>query len=113
MPVLRSGRLFFLTLRPQEDLCTTGGSSFIAAVNPWTGGSLGEAVFDINRDNQLNSTDIAGGIKIGAADGFAILTGVPNNRIIASQSDASNPQSLLTVGDTIKRGRISWRQVQK
>ncbi len=113
MPLLRSGRLFFLSLRPQEDLCTTGGTSILAAINPWTGGALGEAVFDINGDNVLNASDIAGGIKIGAADGFAMLTGVPNNRIIASQNDASNPQSRVVAGDTIKRGRISWRQIQK
>ena len=30
-------------------------------------GALGEAVFDINGDNQLTSVDIAGGIKIGAS----------------------------------------------
>lgn len=47
---LNGPTLLFSTIVPVFDECTPGGNGFLNVINPYTGGRLGRALFDINRD---------------------------------------------------------------
>ena len=47
---LNGPTLLFSSIVPVFDECTPGGNGFVNVLNPYTGGRLGRALFDINRD---------------------------------------------------------------
>lgn len=56
-PLLRHGRVIFVTLQPSADPCDFGGSSYLMELDAKTGGRLDYAAFDANGDGLINSAD--------------------------------------------------------
>ena len=56
--------LFMVANTPVSDPCANGGSSKIFALNPVTGNSPSFPVFDVNKSNTFDSTDVGFNIKI-------------------------------------------------
>lgn len=57
-PILRHGRVIFVTLQPSADSCDFGGTSHLMELDAKTGGRLAYAVFDANGDGIINSADL-------------------------------------------------------
>lgn len=56
-PLLFDGRLLFQTITPSSSPCDFGGSSYFMQVDPASGGNLGSAGFDLNRDGSFTTSD--------------------------------------------------------
>jgi type IV pilus assembly protein PilY1 len=57
--LLRSGRIIFSTLIPNDQPCQFGGTSFIYALDVQGGPQLDRPFFDINKDRLFNDQDMA------------------------------------------------------
>jgi type IV pilus assembly protein PilY1 len=91
-PILRGGRLIFVTTIPSLVPCEAGGSGWLMEIDPNTGGRLDMTVFDLNGDGVFDyyddqATDTAGNAitplpisgkksKVGILQPPAILSGV-------------------------------------
>jgi len=58
--VLRDDLAFFVTLIPEDDVCSAGGTGWLMAVNSTTGSALWFPVFDINDDDLVTDSDVVG-----------------------------------------------------
>jgi type IV pilus assembly protein PilY1 len=67
-PLLLASRLIFTTLKPSDDPCAGGGTSFLMIVDPATGGRVNAAVIDRDGNGKLNDSDK---ISVGGKDVFA------------------------------------------
>jgi type IV pilus assembly protein PilY1 len=56
-PILRGGRLIFVTTIPSLVPCAAGGTGWLMEIDPNTGGRLNEAVFDLNGDGVFDYND--------------------------------------------------------
>jgi type IV pilus assembly protein PilY1 len=104
-PVLRGGRLFFSTLIPSNQPCEAGGTSYLFALSPFTGGPSptqtfttagAVAVQEVEKNTFAAPTFIQGGGNTGKD--YAILSG---------PSGASTKEVTLDKSS----GRLSWREL--
>jgi type IV pilus assembly protein PilY1 len=56
-PLLRSGRIIFVTLIPDNASCSFGGTSWLMELDALSGKRLNQSPFDLNGDNQINDSD--------------------------------------------------------
>jgi type IV pilus assembly protein PilY1 len=56
-PVLRAGRLIFVTTIPSLVPCSAGGTGWLLEIDPYTGGRLDLPVFDLNGDGVFDFND--------------------------------------------------------
>lgn len=131
-PVLRNGAVVFSTLTPSSDPCKGGGSSWVMALDVFSGGRLTQTFFDANGNGQLGEGDYYtdgdgnkipysgiqnpqyGAIKTptffdGAGDGSES----GDDLICFSGSAGGEPFCSPT--DPLARsfGRVSWREVNR
>lgn len=102
---------------PDPDPCVSGGSGYINAIHPFTGGRLLYPPFDLNNDGKFNDHDkLAGGedkAVIGSVDlgigmpGEATLVG---NRLLVGGSTGEIGDIRLNIGSK-RLGRIAWREI--
>ena len=135
-PILRGGRLIFVTTTPSLEACDAGGTSWLMELNPYTGGRLNFPVFDLSGDgvfdfnDNLASTD--GGAttftpvsgkrsKVGILQPPAILAGFGSNgdggyggAEVKYSSGSNNAQIDVTIENSgiLSAGRKSWMQVK-
>lgn len=122
-PVVRNGRVIFVTLIPDEDPCSSGGDGWIMELNADSGSRLPASPFDVNGDGIIDGDDfvnyssedtIVSGVKSrsgivakpgilnnpkGGTDEYKYFSGTSGKVDIVGES--SNPNS---------RRRQSWRQ---
>ncbi len=55
--ILRDNIAFLVTLIPEEDVCSAGGTGWLIALDAETGAAPRFAVFDINDDNVIDASD--------------------------------------------------------
>lgn len=58
--ILRDDIAYFVTLIPNDDICSAGGSGWLMAVNATSGAALHFPVFDIDGDDLVTSADVVG-----------------------------------------------------
>jgi type IV pilus assembly protein PilY1 len=90
-PILRAGKLIFVTTVPSPQPCAGGGSGWLMEIDPNTGGALDVPVLDLNGDGLFDFNDMlsttTGGVttyipvtgvksKVGIIQAPAILAGV-------------------------------------
>ncbi|AUM00876.1 pilus assembly protein [Rhodocyclaceae bacterium] len=102
---------------PDPDPCVAGGSGFINAINPFTGGRLLYPPFDLNNDGRFNDDDKLGGGDdkdvVGSVDlgvgmpGEATLVG---DRLVVGGSTGEIEDIRVNIGSK-RLGRISWREI--
>jgi type IV pilus assembly protein PilY1 len=56
-PILRGGRLIYVTTTPSLLPCDAGGSGWLMEVDPYTGGRMDLPVFDLNGDGVFDFSD--------------------------------------------------------
>lgn len=95
-----------------SDACNPGGSGFIMAIDPFTGGRLKSTFFDANRDGQFNDGDLSGD-DIASGIGFGTGANQPNfieNEMYVSMDDGKT-EHLKVQGGSSEAGRMSWREL--
>ncbi len=123
-PVLRGNRIIFVTLTPNADPCSAGGSSWIMEVDANSGSRLLTPPFDVNGDGIISDLDIVNF----AGDAETITSGVRSKEGIVAKPGILNTRSekelkffsgttgkIETVTESInvnQRDRQSWRQLR-
>ncbi|KAA3650043.1 MAG: hypothetical protein DWQ11_17290 [Proteobacteria bacterium] len=124
-PFLRVDRVIFVTVTPNDDPCSAGGSSWIYELDRFSGARLKDQTpFDYNNDGVFNSADFVPGSGTGKVPGSAIRikggginylgpTGVVSEdgnkerKIISSSSG-----SLVSIGESGSRQmNRTWMEV--
>lgn len=105
---------------PVDDPCQPGGRGYINAVNPYTGGRLEKAFFDVNNDGKIDAADAflvdgetvgPGSIDLGIGKpGEPVLIG---NRLVVGGSEGKVRDILINTTTPAAKtgGRISWREI--
>jgi type IV pilus assembly protein PilY1 len=122
-PVLRTGRIIFSTLVPNDSPCAVGGTSWLMELNFRHGGPPEFSVFDLNGDDVFNSSDMTSGgqFVIGIDPGLGIMP-----KPVLLDDPAKSRELKITTGtggdvkgiannpgpNTAAAGRRSWRQMQ-
>jgi type IV pilus assembly protein PilY1 len=127
-PVLRDGKIIFVTLEPLEDPCDFGGGSWLMEVDATSGARLFISPFDLNHDGVFDYEDftqIAGGgaIVSGVRSGVGIL---PSPGILKDNSysdkgvgrefkyfsgSSGSVQKVTESRGSDSVGRQSWREI--
>jgi type IV pilus assembly protein PilY1 len=95
-----------------SDVCAPGGSGYIMAVNPFTGGRLEQTFFDTNRDGLFNNADksastIVSGVGLDSMPNAPIF--IENVALISLTSGET--ESLRVQGSSVDASRMSWREI--
>jgi type IV pilus assembly protein PilY1 len=100
-----------------SDPCSPGGTGYINAISPFSGGALGTVVLDVNRDGNFTNDKIlgliGGSVAVpGGMPGEAVLVG---KNLIFGTTGAGTPIDNLQInpGAPALKGRISWREIIK
>ncbi len=125
-PVARDGRFVFVTLIPDTDPCSAGGTSWLMEVSPFNGGQLGESPFDVK--NTGTEVKIDGYDKVLKSDGSSTYaSGLKSNIGINTtptviDKTRSTEFKVLTgsegkVGTVLESkavlsGRMSWQEIR-
>ena len=89
-PLLRAGRVVFVTLTPSTDSCSFGGSSWLMELDLATGKRLISPPIDMNNDGKFDNADTVNGMVIG---------GVGVKGIIDTPAVISHPQGQCSGPD--------------
>jgi type IV pilus assembly protein PilY1 len=94
------------------DVCAPGGSGFIMAIDPFTGGRRLTNFFDVNNDTSINSGDNLNGAPVSGV-GFV---SAPNNptflgRVMQVSLDDRTRETVLTDASAGQPRRVSWREI--
>ncbi len=122
-PVLRTGRIIFPTLVPNDSPCAVGGTSWLMELNFRNGGPPEFSVFDLNDDGTFSSSDMtsSGQIVVGIDPGLGIM---PKPVLLDDPAKSRELKIVTGTGgdvkgiannpgpDTAAAGRRSWRQMQ-
>ncbi|MDZ4398520.1 pilus assembly protein [Hydrogenophaga sp.] len=108
--------LLFSSIVPVFDECSPGGSGFLNAIDPFTGGRITRPFFDINRNGDYLD-DVLGGVAdrfIGSIDlglGNPGQATVIDNQVVVGGSDDKRASLSTDPGSVTARGRLSWREI--
>ena len=121
-PMIRGGYVYAVPTIPSESPCKAGGDSIVYGLNACNGGQSNSALFNINGDDRVNSSDLinigtpsnpiwvapTGLKKSGLWYSPAVLgiEGTDTDRLYFSTSDA-NVETEQTAGE--KLGFLYWR----
>ena len=119
MPLVRHGRVIFVTLIPSTLPCDYGGKSWLMEIDAVSGGRLEESVFDLNKDREFNDKDYVEGTPVsglGSEQGIIKTPGI---------IEAGTTEYKYTTGSTggigvtkekggggAGKGRRSWIQLR-
>jgi type IV pilus assembly protein PilY1 len=97
---------------PVVDPCVPGGTGYVNAIHPFTGGRLTVGFFDVNDNNDF-SNDKLNGNFIGGVDldvGMPSEPTVVGDRLVVGGSKGEVKSIRINVGGK-RPGRISWREI--
>ncbi|MFT4197454.1 MAG: PilC/PilY family type IV pilus protein, partial [Pseudoxanthomonas sp.] len=104
--------LIFSTIIPSEDTgCSSSGTSWIYALNMFTGTSNSSSYFDLNDDGTADTTALGtavGGVSVGT--GMTSLAALLNGLLVTSDSSGTLTSTTTVSGSGV---RVSWREVRK
>lgn len=94
------------------DVCAPGGSGFIMAIDPFTGGRRPSNFFDVNSDMSINSGDNLNGVPVSGI-GFASAPNSPTfiGRVMQVSMDDRSRETILTDAGAGLPRRVSWREI--
>ncbi|MDG5822182.1 pilus assembly protein [Xylella fastidiosa] len=110
--IFRGAALIGTTRIPDNsDICKLGGSGFVMAINPFTGGRLGQWFFDLNTGGgsggALNGKPVSG-VGVSSAPNSPVFTG----NIMQIGADDGTVTSLKTPSSGgLNINRVSWREI--
>lgn len=108
--------LFASSIVPSTASCAVGGSGFINAIDPYTGGSVGSPFFDLNNDGSFDALDevtVNGNpLPAGSMD---LGIGLPTEGVIISQwliaGGSTGNLGSAQVNNPVQTGRVSWHEI--
>lgn len=108
--------LLLASIIPEPSECSNTGRGYLNAIDPFNGGAPPVTIFDANRDNAFNASDMLNGGIIGSVDlgvGMGTKPVIVGNRAVQGGSNvASGPREIgLNLGGPSRVGRISWREI--
>ena len=98
---------------PVVDPCVPGGTGYVNAINPFTGGSLKLPFFDLNR-NADYSDDMLNDKVVGSVDVGVGMPGAPvvvGDELVVGGTSGETKSLKINPGLPPLRGRISWREI--
>ena len=116
-PSLLGPVLFASSIIPSSASCAVGGSGFVNAVDPYTGGSLDSPFFDLNRDYRfdvLDEADDGSGNKlpVGSVD---LGIGLPTEGVVVGNwlvvGGSSGNLGSARINNPVQTGRVSWHEI--
>lgn len=112
-PMLNRGKVLFLsTRRPSIDPCESGVDGFIYGINPLTGGRADFNVFDLNRNNTVDSGD--GYMYQGKLLPVSGFKAAPGGFTIAGDTlIMSSGETMKIKQDPVDKMRESWFIIPK
>jgi type IV pilus assembly protein PilY1 len=129
--LLRGGRLIFVSIIPESDPCSFGGTSWLYELDALSGSRLSTAQFDVNGDGKVDKADLVqimdtnnDGVVDAEDDvspsGKELPIGISKNPSVISAGDYEYKYSSGTTGEIAvtkekgaeESGRLSWRQLQ-
>jgi type IV pilus assembly protein PilY1 len=125
-PILRDGRFVFVTLIPDTDPCSAGGTSWLMEVSPFNGGTLSESPFDVDGDGKFTAGDQLeyddnGETKTSYVAGLKSNIGINTTPAVIDKSRTSEFKVLTgSIGSTetvleskaTLSGRMSWQEIR-
>lgn len=127
-PTIRNGRLILTTTIPSENICTSGGSSWLMELDALTGGALDTSPLDVNGDNVINNADM---LQPDGEDGDAVAAAgrkndemglTPPPTIIGGPDGTKEYKIITGSSGTVETaeeqpssssGRLSWREIMQ
>ena len=116
-----AGVLYVSSIVPSSDVCASGGSGFVNAVDAFSGASLTTPFFDINNDKLFTDADKkleggrllpAGSIRTTGMIGEINVKKVDKDQSIAQSCDTTGAcKALPNLNLRALSGRISWREI--
>ena len=116
-----AGILYASSIVPTSDVCASGGSGYLNALDAFTGSSLTVPFFDVNNDKLFNESDKklsggklvpAGSVKTGGMVGELNIKKTTDSKFTALSCDTTGTcQQQLNVNLSLLKGRISWREI--
>lgn len=108
--------LLVASIIPEPSECSNTGRGYLNAIDPFNGGAPPVTIFDANRDNAFNASDMLNGGIVGSVDlgvGMGTEPVIVGNRAVQGGSNvASGPREIgLNLGGPSRVGRISWREI--
>lgn len=121
--------LLFSSIVPVFDECSPGGSGFLNAIDPYSGGRITRPFFNINKNatytddvmdssyaslitgltDSNNSDRFIGSIDLGIGNpGQATVI---DNQVVVGGSDNKRASLATNPGSITARGRLSWREI--
>ncbi|MCW2314231.1 pilus assembly protein [Rhodoferax antarcticus] len=99
-----------------SDPCSAGGSGYINAISPFSGGAIATGILDVN-NNKNYTDDLVSTYAIGSVD---VGVGMPSEAIqvgrflVVGGTDPVTPvgSTAVNLGSQFK-GRLSWREIIK
>ncbi len=127
-PVIRDGRLVYVSRTPTTVACESGGKSWVMEFDYLTGGRLDLSPFDVNNDGVINNDDYVT-VTINGSPVLIPVTGrrVPLGGMIATPTVlkdtldrelkimASSNGSISSVKESVNAsysGRLSWEEMR-
>lgn len=108
-PLVRGEYVLFNTITPKQGLCESGGSSWTMAVR-FDGTTPDRAVFDVNNDGSVNSTDgLVAGVRYG--DALILNMNLLGDNLYRQASDGEVDQGKIALGGGKTLGRSGWREI--
>ena len=116
-----AGVLYVSSIIPSSDVCASGGSGFVNAVDAFSGASLTTPFFDINNDKLFTDADkkLEGGrlLPAGSIRTTGMIGEINVKKVSADQSTAQSCdttgacKALPNLNLRALSGRISWREI--
>jgi type IV pilus assembly protein PilY1 len=129
--LLRGGRIIFVSIIPESDPCSFGGTSWLYELDALSGSRLSTAQFDVNGDGKIDKADLVqildtnnDGVVDAKDDvppsGKELPIGISKNPSVIPAGDYEYKYSSGTTGGIAvtkekgaeESGRLSWRQLQ-
>ena len=116
-PSLLGPVLFASSIIPSAASCAVGGSGFVNAIDPYTGGSLDSPFFDLNRDYRFDTLDEAddgngGKLPVGSVD---LGIGLPTEGVVVGNwlvvGGSSGNLGSARINNPVQNGRVSWHEI--
>jgi type IV pilus assembly protein PilY1 len=111
---LAAPTLIASSIIPVVDPCVPGGNGFVNAIDPFSGGRLSVAVFDVNDNKNFGDdklgNDLIGGVDLGV--GMPSEPTLVGDRLVVGGSKGEVKDIRINPGARLK-GRISWREIVK
>ena len=110
LPVLVSSSI----IPAASDPCIPGGTGYINAISPFSGGSVTKGILDVN-NNKNFTDDLLSTLLIGSVDlglGLPSRPTLIGNRLVAGGTSEKRVADIgVNLGLTPLKGRISWREI--